>query len=132
MKSSRFFYAFESQVEKWERTLSHILETVEMVLQVQRQWRYLENIFAGFEDIRRQLPAESSTFDKVNANWKFIMVRECDVNNDVVVVVEYIGECCCIVKFLCEWNGDEMTGWVCGRPKCITKHTERRCVGIVD
>jgi dynein heavy chain len=94
MKSSRFFFAFESQVEYWEKTLSHILETTEMMLQVQRQWRYLENIFAGTslfcsfcryfvlkhlfvgsEDIRRQLPAESNVFDKVNANWKAIMER---------------------------------------------------------
>lgn len=85
MKSSRFFFAFESQVEYWEKTLSHILETTEMMLQVQRQWRYLENIFAGSEDIRRQLPAESNVFDKVNANWKIIMERivqgDCKFNN---------------------------------------------------
>ena len=65
MKSSRYFYALEAEVESWERILSHILETVEMILQVQRGWRYLENIFSGFEDIRKQLPAESSIFDKV-------------------------------------------------------------------
>lgn len=51
MKSSRFFFAFESHVEYWEKTLSHILETIEMMLQVQRQWRYLENIFAGRDNI---------------------------------------------------------------------------------
>ena len=73
MKSSRYFYALESEVEHWEKTLSHILETVEMMLQVQRGWRYLENIFSGFEDIRRQLPAESATFDKINQNWKSVM-----------------------------------------------------------
>ncbi len=73
MKSSRYFYALEAEVEHWEKTLSHILEVIEMVLQVQRGWKYLENIFSGFEDIRRQLPAESSIFDKVNSNWKSIM-----------------------------------------------------------
>ncbi len=52
-------------MEHWEKTLSHILETVEMMLQVQRGWRYLENIFSGFEDIRRQLPGESAIFDRV-------------------------------------------------------------------
>lgn len=73
MKASRYYHAFEAQVEHWEKTLSHILETVEMILQVQRGWRYLENIFSGFEDIRKQLPTETAIFDKVNQNWKKIM-----------------------------------------------------------
>ena len=42
MKASRYVKAFEKEVDKWERTLSHILEVIEMILQVQRQWMYLE------------------------------------------------------------------------------------------
>ena len=42
MKASRFVKAFEQDVDHWERTLSHILEVIEMILQVQRQWMYLE------------------------------------------------------------------------------------------
>ena len=42
MKASRFVKAFEQEVDHWERTLSHILEVVEMLLTVQRQWMYLE------------------------------------------------------------------------------------------
>jgi len=45
-----------------------------MLLTVQRQWMYLENIFLG-EDIRRQLPRESAEFDEVNTGWKTIMTR---------------------------------------------------------
>ncbi|XP_064639639.1 dynein axonemal heavy chain 2-like isoform X2 [Lineus longissimus] len=78
MKASRFVKAFEQDVDRWERTLSHILEVIEMVLTVQRQWMYLENIFLG-EDIRKQLPRESAEFDEVNANWKVIMTR---INKD--------------------------------------------------
>ncbi|XP_055262069.1 dynein axonemal heavy chain 2 isoform X3 [Moschus berezovskii] len=78
MKASRFVKAFEKDVDHWERCLSLILEVIEMVLTVQRQWMYLENIFLG-EDIRKQLPNESGLFDQVNANWKAIMDR---VNKD--------------------------------------------------
>ncbi|ESP04959.1 hypothetical protein LOTGIDRAFT_184938 [Lottia gigantea] len=74
MKASRFVKAFEQDVDYWERTLSLILEVVEMLLTVQRQWMYLENIFLG-EDIRKQLPGESKAFDDVNKNWKEIMTR---------------------------------------------------------
>ena len=45
-----------------------------MILQVQRQWMYLENIFLG-EDIRKQLPKESAEFDGLNADWKEIMTE---------------------------------------------------------
>lgn len=42
MKASRFVKAFEQEVDYWERTLSHILEVIEVTLTVQRQWMYLE------------------------------------------------------------------------------------------
>lgn len=42
MKASRYVKAFEAEVDYWERTLSLILEVIEMILLVQRQWMYLE------------------------------------------------------------------------------------------
>jgi len=66
MKSSRFAAAFLPDLEKWERTLSHISETIEVLMGTQRKWMYLESIFVGSEDIRKQLPAESAMFDEVN------------------------------------------------------------------
>ncbi|XP_077826327.1 dynein axonemal heavy chain 2 isoform X1 [Macaca mulatta] len=80
MKASRFVKAFEKDVDHWERCLSLILEVIEMILTVQRQWMYLENIFLG-EDIRKQLPNESALFDQVNSNWKAIMDRMNKDNN---------------------------------------------------
>ncbi|XP_043933259.1 dynein axonemal heavy chain 2 [Protopterus annectens] len=80
MKASRFMKAFEREVDHWERCLSLILEVIEVLLTVQRQWMYLENIFLG-EDIRKQLPRESSEFDDVNSNWKTIMDRLNKDNN---------------------------------------------------
>ncbi|XP_062849650.1 dynein axonemal heavy chain 2 [Trichomycterus rosablanca] len=74
MKASRFVRAFEKEVDHWERCLSLILEVIEMILTVQRQWMYLENIFLG-EDIRKQLPRESAEFDNINSSWKTIMDR---------------------------------------------------------
>lgn len=68
MKASRYVKAFEKEVDSWERALSLILEVVEVVLSVQRQWMYLENIFLG-EDIRKQLPVETSKFDDVDARF---------------------------------------------------------------
>lgn len=48
MKASRFVKPFEQEVDKWERTLSLIMEVIEMILTVQRQWMYLEVSFLYF------------------------------------------------------------------------------------
>ncbi|XP_050296141.1 dynein axonemal heavy chain 2 isoform X2 [Anthonomus grandis grandis] len=74
MKSTRFVEPFAKVVDFWERTLSYIMETLEIALQVQRQWLYLENIFFG-EDIRKQLPKESEDFDHITESWRNISTR---------------------------------------------------------
>jgi dynein heavy chain len=74
MKASPFAAAFPGELDKWEKALSTISEVVDLVLGVQRQWMYLENIFLG-EDIRKQLPAETTKFDEINDTWKRIMGR---------------------------------------------------------
>ncbi|XP_069502374.1 dynein axonemal heavy chain 2 [Ambystoma mexicanum] len=89
MKASVFVKAFEHDVDFWERRLSLILEVVEMILTVQRQWLYLENIFLG-EDIRKQLPQESAEFDDINANWKSIMDR-INKDNNALRATQYPG-----------------------------------------
>jgi dynein heavy chain len=38
MKASRFVKAFEMDVDRWEKVLSNILEVVEILLLVQKQW----------------------------------------------------------------------------------------------
>ncbi|KAM9425745.1 dynein axonemal heavy chain 2 [Pholidichthys leucotaenia] len=72
MKASHFVKAFEQEVDRWERQLSHVLEVIEMILSVQHNWIYLENIFQG-KDIREQLPHERKEFEDISCNWKVIM-----------------------------------------------------------
>uniref|UniRef100_A0A0S7EJ20 DYH2 n=1 Tax=Poeciliopsis prolifica TaxID=188132 RepID=A0A0S7EJ20_9TELE len=42
MKASRFVKAFEREVDQWERQLTHMMDVIEMILSVQRNWIYLE------------------------------------------------------------------------------------------
>lgn len=71
MKSTRFVEPFAVVVDYWEKTLSYIAETLENALVVQRQFLYLENIFAG-EDIRKQLPNETKRFKLVTEEFKYL------------------------------------------------------------
>lgn len=65
MKASRFYLAFETRITGWEKKLSHIGECIEYILNVQRAWMYLENIFLS-EEIKKELPAESALFIECN------------------------------------------------------------------
>ena len=56
MKASRFCSPFRYDVDFWEKALDQIVEATELLLKVQTQWLYLENIFLG-EDIRMQVLA---------------------------------------------------------------------------
>lgn len=75
MKSSKFYHSFKDGIDFWEETLSLVSEVLESVLTIQRKWMYLESIFMASEDIRRQLPAESSLFIEVNDSFKLELER---------------------------------------------------------
>lgn len=83
MKASKFFMVFEQQINRWEQSLSLVSEMIESIIKVQQAWIYLENIFLGSEDIRRQLPAESAVFDAVNTTFIESMREMTEVGNVV-------------------------------------------------
>jgi dynein heavy chain len=90
MKASKFYVAFSQAVDFWEHLLSKVVEVVEAILQVQKQWMYLENIFIGAEDIRKQLPKESAVFDLVNNKWKELF-SSLNQNRKVINAVQSSG-----------------------------------------
>ena len=73
MNASKFVVAFASNVQQWEKILSHIGEVLEVWMVVQRKWMYLESIFIGSGDIRMQLPDEAAKFDRIDKLFKKIM-----------------------------------------------------------
>uniref|UniRef100_A0A2C9JWZ0 AAA+ ATPase domain-containing protein n=1 Tax=Biomphalaria glabrata TaxID=6526 RepID=A0A2C9JWZ0_BIOGL len=72
MSASRFIGPFLTNVQNWEKSLSHISEVLEVWMIVQRKWMYLEGIFIG-GDIRSQLPEEAKKFDQIDKTFKKIM-----------------------------------------------------------
>lgn len=47
MKSSPYYPAFSTDLDMWEKTLALISEIIDLQLNVQRQWMYLESIVRG-------------------------------------------------------------------------------------
>ncbi|XP_038214645.1 dynein heavy chain 2, axonemal [Zerene cesonia] len=68
MKSTKYVEPFIKEVDYWEKSLGYVAECIEISLQVQRRYLYLESIFSG-EDIRKQLPNEVKIFDALCNDW---------------------------------------------------------------
>ena len=88
MLASRFVKPFLQDVQLWEKKLSLIAEVIEIWMEVQRKWMYLESIFIGSEDIREQLPEEAKRFDRIDRDFKEIM-EDTSKNTNIL-------ECCSV------------------------------------
>eukprot|EP00752_Nemacystus_decipiens_P009956 g8879.t1 len=73
IKASKFYNSFAEKIDKWEKALNGVSETVDLILNVQKKWMYLESIFMASEDICKQLPRESAIFMEVNAEFSLLM-----------------------------------------------------------
>ncbi|XP_038570255.1 dynein heavy chain 6, axonemal isoform X1 [Micropterus salmoides] len=72
--SSRYVAPIKRRVDKLLSQLTLFNQTLDEWLTCQRNWLYLESIFLA-PDIKRQLPAESKMFLKVDKSWKEIMAK---------------------------------------------------------
>jgi dynein heavy chain len=85
MMASRFITPFKEEASEWIVRLSTISEILEMWIQVQSMWQYLEAVFTS-GDIAKQLPQESKRFQGIDKNWVKIMTKA----NEVPVALNYI------------------------------------------
>jgi dynein heavy chain len=75
MKSSPYYKEFSEKIDYWEGQIATITETLEILLQVQSKWKYLESIFKGQPDISKQLPNEDAIFRRNHIQFKEEMER---------------------------------------------------------
>eukprot|EP01138_Halocafeteria_seosinensis_P006356 gb/GECG01006497.1/.p1 GENE.gb/GECG01006497.1/~~gb/GECG01006497.1/.p1 ORF type:complete len:3153 (+),score=416.35 gb/GECG01006497.1/:1-9459(+) len=80
---SRYAGDIREEVEQWQSKLMQLSETLDEWLNCQKQWMYLETIFAA-DDIKRQLAEESKRFATVDKSWKSIM-RKTNSNPKAIV-----------------------------------------------
>lgn len=70
--ASKYSRSVKPKVNMWEADLNLISDCIDQWMVVQRNWMYLESIFAS-DDIRQQLPEEAKKFSKTDTNYKKIM-----------------------------------------------------------
>ncbi|CAL6054637.1 Dynein_heavy chain [Hexamita inflata] len=73
MSSSKYVAYFANEVRAWEKNMSTVSDVLEAWIQCQRQWLYLEGIFASSDDLRVQLPDESKRFDRIDLAFVKLM-----------------------------------------------------------
>jgi dynein heavy chain 1 len=75
MKSSPYFKAFQEQASIWEDRLFRISQFLDVLVDTQRKWIYLEGIFGGSGDIQSQIPLEASRFKSSDAEFVSAMYK---------------------------------------------------------
>ena len=80
LAASKYVRAIAKRVQSWERDLNKIGEVIDLWMQTQKKWQYLEKIFS-FEDIKMQLPEEAKKFGKTDGFYKKIMESSFKMKN---------------------------------------------------
>ena len=73
MQSSRYIATFETEVERWTKSLSNITEILAVSSEVQRNWAYLENLFLGSDEVKKELPEQAAQFVFIDQEVKRIL-----------------------------------------------------------
>jgi dynein heavy chain len=72
MLNSRYNH-FKKQLEVWSTALSMVSEVVTLLGDIQRSWSYLEPLFIGSEEVKKELPEDAERFAGLDADVKRIL-----------------------------------------------------------
>lgn len=70
MMDSKFVGYFEETVREWLTKVFSVQQVVELWMEAQRKWIYLEVIFVGSEDINEQLPEHAKKFSEIDTGFR--------------------------------------------------------------
>ncbi|CAH1164042.1 unnamed protein product [Phaedon cochleariae] len=79
--TSKFIAHFLEEVSSWQYKLGIADQVITVWFEVQRTWMHLESIFMSSEDIRKQLPEDSTRFDNIDTNFKKLMIEMAKIPN---------------------------------------------------
>ncbi len=73
MMASRFLATFEVEVTSWQKALSMVAEVLTILNDIQRTWSYLEPLFVGSEEVKKELPETAEKFAGIDLDVKGIL-----------------------------------------------------------
>jgi len=73
MMASRYLATFEEGVTYWQKALGNVADVVQILGEIQRTWSYLEPLFVGSDEVKRELPEDAARFAKIDMEVKTIL-----------------------------------------------------------
>ena len=66
---------FKQDAGEWQRVLNSVSEIVALLLDIQKTWSYLEPLFIGSEEVKKELPQDAKKFEDVDKQVKEILKK---------------------------------------------------------
>jgi dynein heavy chain len=75
MLGSRYLAQFESEVTGWNRELGATAEVLVQLTEIQRTWSYLEPLFIGSDEVKKELPETAERFAGIDVDVKKMLKK---------------------------------------------------------
>jgi dynein heavy chain len=91
MMGSRYLDTFEkgeagmapNQVTGWQKNLAAVADVVSLMSEIQRTWAYLETLFIGSEEVKKELPVDAERFVGIDIDVKQVLKDILAIKNAV-------------------------------------------------
>lgn len=68
--ASKYLATFEEEVTGWQKKLSNVSEVLSHMAEVQRKWAYLETLFIGSDEVKKELPDSTKRFVDIDGTFR--------------------------------------------------------------
>lgn len=75
MMANRYMATFRDAITGWSRKLMAVADVTALLAEVQRTWAYLESLFVGSEEVKRELPDATTRFARIDADVRGVLRR---------------------------------------------------------
>eukprot|EP01032_Pedospumella_encystans_P015170 gene15170-17374_t len=72
---------FKKEASEWQRTLGMVSDVSQLLTEIQRTWSYLEPLFIGSEEVRKELPEDANRFQQIDTQVKSILQKGWKMRN---------------------------------------------------
>jgi dynein heavy chain len=72
---------FKTEALEWQRTLGLVSDVSQLLSELQRTWSYLEPLFVGSEEVRKELPEDAERFKEIDADVRSILQKAWKIRN---------------------------------------------------
>eukprot|EP00877_Chromochloris_zofingiensis_P015255 jgi/Chrzof1/9984/Cz04g22250.t1 len=84
MMANRYMNTFRDSILSWNKKLMAVADVVQILVEIQRTWAYLESLFIASEEVKKELPEATERFAKIDADVKKVLVEFRAAKNCIV------------------------------------------------